>query len=212
MKKIDFKTGILCIVIAFLLISLVGTAYLDIENARLNEELNVAQNILTKTVSDLSATRSDFAKITDELANTEVELQTEIEKSKGLSTSLGNMSKELETANTTIADLKSDEYELVYMGDFTITYYCDQRYSHICGGNGVTASGKPTEVGVTAAADWGVLPNGSTIYIEGIGFREIQDVGGAVNGKHVDVLVATHSEALSIGTGYEGVWLLVKKS
>ena len=96
------------------------------------------------------------------------------------------------------------------MGDFKITYYCDERYSHICGGNGVTASGKATEVGVTAAADWSVLPKGSKVYIQNVGWKEIQDVGGAVNGKHIDVLVNQHQKALDIGTHYEGVWLLVK--
>jgi 3D (Asp-Asp-Asp) domain-containing protein len=49
------------------------------------------------------------------------------------------------------------------------------------------------------------------VYINGIGFREIQDVGGSVNGKHIDVLVGTHSEALKCGVDNEDVWLLVKK-
>lgn len=120
--------------------------------------------------------------------------------------------EQLGAAIITINDLKNDEYELIYVGDFKITYYCDERYPHICGGNGVTASGKPTEVGVTAAVDWSVLPKGSKIYIQNVGWREVQDVGGAVNGKHVDVLVHNHQEALNLGTSTEGVWLLVEKS
>ena len=211
MKKIDFKTGSLWGVLIVLIITLLTTMVLVIQRDKLYKALENTQTELIIVSNELSTTKSTLKETEDKLASTEVELQTEIEKSEGLSTSLGNMSKELETANMTIEDLKSDEYELVYMGDFTITYYCDQRYKHICGGNGVTASGKPTEVGVTAAADWGVLPSGSTIYIEGIGFREVQDVGGAVNGHHVDVLVATHNEALSMGTDYEGIWLLVRK-
>ena len=118
---------------------------------------------------------------------------------------------ELEKTNAIIGDLKSDEYELVYMGEYKISYYCDERYSHICGGSGRTASGKPTEVGVTAAADWSVLPKGTKVYIENIGWREVQDKGGAVNGKHIDVLVNTHIEALKLGKDQEGVWVLVKK-
>ena len=119
---------------------------------------------------------------------------------------------QLGDAIITISNLKNEEYELVYVGDFKITYYCDERYDHICGGNGVTASGKPTEVGVTAAADWSVLPKGSQIYIQDVGWREVQDIGGGVNGEHVDVLVRSHQEALNLGTHSEGVWLLVKKS
>jgi 3D (Asp-Asp-Asp) domain-containing protein len=118
----------------------------------------------------------------------------------------------LDAANATISDLKTEEYELVYLGNFKISYYCNEPYKHICGyGKRTTASGKPTEVGWTAAADWEVLPNGSVIYIEGIGFREIMDVGGAVKGNHIDVLVDKHQEALNLGNDHEGVWALVKK-
>lgn len=119
---------------------------------------------------------------------------------------------ELLVATSDLNTLKSDEYELVNLGEFKITYYCDQRYDHICGGNGITKSGKPTEVGVTAAADWSVLPKGSIVYIEGIGFREIQDVGGSVKSNHIDVLVRDHSEALNLGVDTENVWILVKKT
>lgn len=122
-----------------------------------------------------------------------------------------NLEMDLAEAMETVYDLKNEEYELVYMGDFKITYYCDERYSHICGGSGITASGKATEIGVTAAADWSVLPKGSIVYIESIGFREIQDVGGGVNGHHIDVLVETHQDAIDLGTHNEGVWLLIKK-
>lgn len=124
-----------------------------------------------------------------------------------------DLKNKLDKANQTIADLTGDEYELVYLGDFKITYYCDESREHICGhGNNMTASGKPTEVGWSAAADWGVLPNGSIVYINGIGWREICDVGGSVNGKHIDVLVSDHSTALQLGVGTENVWILVKKS
>ena len=127
-----------------------------------------------------------------------------------------NNNKELQdkllVVTSDLDTLKSDEYELVNLGEFKITYYCDQRYDHICGGNGITKSGKPTEVGVTAAADWSVLPKGSIVYIEGIGFREIQDVGGAVKSNHIDVLVRDHSEALKLGVDTESVWILVKKT
>lgn len=115
-------------------------------------------------------------------------------------------------ATSDLNTLKSDEYELVNLGEFKITYYCDQRYSHVCGGSGITKSGKPTEVGVTAAADWSVLPKGSIVYIEGIGFREIQDVGGSVKNNHIDVLVQDHSQALKLGVNTKSVWILVKKT
>ena len=146
-----------------------------------------------------------YDALNNKLTTTQENLQVETEKTTELT-------KELSAANEIIADLKDNEYKLVYMGEFKITHYCDQRYDHICGGNGMTASGKPTDIGWTAAADWDVLPKGSVIYISGIGFREVQDVGGAVNNKHVDVLVEHHSDAMNLGIKYKDVWVLVKKS
>ena len=124
-----------------------------------------------------------------------------------------SLQEELTSAITTIDTLKSDEYEFVYVGDFKYTYYCDERYEHICGyGYGLTVSGKPTEVGWTVAADTSVLPMGSIIYIEGVGFREVMDVGGAVDGNHIDILMNTHSECYDQTLINGGVWVLVKKS
>lgn len=186
------------VLVFFLMVFMTMAILFSWEIVGLNQKLEIVQNELIVTQDELTTTKENY--------------QIEIEKTVGLSASLGNACKELEEANTIIADLKSDEYKLVYMGGFKITYYCDERRDHICGGNGVTASGKPTEVGVTAAADWSVLPRGSMVYIEGVGFREVQDVGGGVNGGHIDVLVQTHQEALSLGTDHEGVWLLIKKT
>ena len=98
------------------------------------------------------------------------------------------------------------------MGEFKYAYYCNEPYEHICGcGLGITASGKPTEVGWTVAADTSVLPMGSIIYVEGIGFREVEDVGGAVKGNHIDILLDTHSKCFEQTLVNGGVWILVKK-
>jgi 3D (Asp-Asp-Asp) domain-containing protein len=133
-------------------------------------------------------------------------LQSELKKTKK---ELKTANEELDVANMTIADLKEQEYKLVYLGDFKITHYCDQRYDHICGGNGVTASGAKTEVGTTVAVDPSVIPYGTTIYIEGYGYRIAQDCGSAVNNNQIDVLVGTHDQALSMGTTSAGVWVLL---
>ena len=166
---------------------------------------DTTKECLVSAQNELVATQSVLQQTQDNLINAQNALQSEAARFAALD-------DELAAANQTIADLKSEEYELVYIGEFKITYYCDERRPHICGGNGVTASGKATEVGVTAAADWSVLPNGSVVYIQGIGYREIQDVGGAVDGNHIDVLVNTHDEALSMGLNSSGVWILVKNS
>ncbi len=160
----------------------------------------------------LAIAESNNNILQDELEVVHDQLREATEQFLTLEEKLHQLNKELDTANTTISDLKSDEYMLVYAGEFKITYYCDERRKHICGGNGVTASGKPTEIGWTVAADWNVLTKGSLIYIDGIGFREVQDVGGAVNNKHIDVLVKEHQEALNLGVDREDVWIVVKKN
>ena len=67
--------------------------------------------------------------------------------------------------------------------------------------NGVvyTASGEVAQEGVTVAADWDVYPAGTVLRIEGMGEYIVQDVGGAVNGNHIDVYFDTHEKAVNFG-------------
>lgn len=106
-------------------------------------------------------------------------------------------------------DIMPAGMEAEYIGAFDCTAYCAEEYPHICGGNGITASGALPVPGITAAADWGELPAGSVIYIENVGIRVVEDTGGAINGRSLDVLVGTHDEAVSwAGYGTHRVWLL----
>ena len=99
--------------------------------------------------------------------------------------------------------------EPVALGEYMCTAYCAEEYPHICGGNGITASGTKPTPGITAAADWDELPAGSVIYIEDVGIRVIEDTGGAIAGRALDVLVETHDEAARWpGYGTHRVWLL----
>lgn len=102
-----------------------------------------------------------------------------------------------------------------YVGEFTLTAYCTEKYVHICGtGTGITASGAPVTPGLTVAADPSVLPLGTVVYIEGVGVRVVQDTGGALQGLHLDVAVSgSHEDALSwpLGGQLAGVWILSGK-
>lgn len=201
-RKVNTTTAVWCLVATLSLTTLFAVS----------ENYIGAQQKLKTAQSSLEEKENKLLLYQGELTAAKQDLESTINSNEGLQRSLDDMSNKLTAANKTINDLKSSEYKLVYMGEFKISYYCDQRYSHICGGTGKTASGKSTEVGVTAAADWSVLPKGSIVYINGVGFREIQDVGGAVNGNHIDVLVQKHQEALNLGVNYQGVWLLIKNS
>ena len=146
-----------------------------------------------------------------ELESTKVNLQA---TQDGLAVQIENnifLQNSLEQVNQTLQDLKSDEYEFVYLGEYKLTYYCDERYNHICGGSGVTASGRPTTVGSTIGVNPKEIPYGSMVYIEGLGFRSADDTGSGIGTKHIDVLVSGHQEALSQTLLRSDVWVLVKK-
>ena len=207
-----------CIVLLFIMsigfISLGINIYKSSQEiSLLEEELNNNQTILSSTIDELNIRTQELDAVNGELIEANKNLQLSLNNEERLNNAITHNNELLEIANTTISDLKNEEYELVYMGDFKYTYYCDERYEHICGyGLGLTASGKPTEVGWTVAADTSVLPMGSIIYIEGIGFREVMDRGGGVNGNHIDILMATHNECYYQDLVRGGVWVLIKKT
>jgi len=82
-----------------------------------------------------------------------------------------------------------------YLGQYTIYAYCP--CAKCCGKtNGITASGTVATEGRTVAAN---LPFGTKIYIDGIGERIVEDRGGGIKGKKVDVFMNSHLEALKFG-------------
>lgn len=56
-------------------------------------------------------------------------------------------------------------------------------------GYGITATGSRTKDGRTIAADWRVLPPGTVVYIDGVGYRVVEDRGGAISGKTIDLFI-----------------------
>lgn len=121
------------------------------------------------------------------------------------------LQEQLNVANKAISDLKNNEYELVYIGNYKLTHYCTEKRKHICGtGAGITSTGTQVTAGRTIAVDPSVIPYGAKVYIEGYGWRVAEDCGGAVKDKQIDIAVDTHSQALAMGTKTGGVWILVK--
>lgn len=88
---------------------------------------------------------------------------------------------------------------------YLVTAYCK---CEICTGknDGVTKSGIKAEEGVTMAADESA-PFGTVFYIEGLGYRTVQDRGGDIKGKRIDVYFDDHKEALKFGKK----WLAVER-
>jgi len=100
----------------------------------------------------------------------------------------------------------------VPLGNFTITFYTagpestgkdigDEDY-------GITAIGSTAVEGRTIAADWCVLPPRSIVYIDGVGTRYVEDRGGAIKGKRIDVFMDDHKQALQCGKVSRKVYLI----
>ena len=84
----------------------------------------------------------------------------------------------------------------------TVTYYCAERYKHICGtGFGIAADGTPVLPWATCAVDPSIIPLGSTVMVD-LGDGDLltlvaNDTG--VKGNHIDICIQTHDEALRLG-------------
>lgn len=95
----------------------------------------------------------------------------------------------------------------VFLGEFTITYYCACRMC--CGKEesnpnyGITATGTLATEGRTVAVDPSVIPYGTEIriiYPNGEQRTYIsEDCGGAIKGNRIDVFMETHEKALKSG-------------
>ena len=92
-----------------------------------------------------------------------------------------------------------EEPELVSLGVFTVYAYCP--CETCCGqwSGGPTASGVMPEEGRTVAADWDVLPAGTEIYIDGVGWRTVEDTGSGIKGNSLDLYMDNHQDALEWG-------------
>lgn len=95
-----------------------------------------------------------------------------------------------------------------YLGTFRISRYCS---CSICnGGYSGTAIGTSVTAGRTIAVDPSVIPLGSRVYIEGIGWRVAEDTGGAIRGQKIDLAVSNHSQAYAEGISYAKVYVKAK--
>lgn len=99
-----------------------------------------------------------------------------------------------------------------YIGTFEITYYTAGPEStgktpeHPA--YGITKSGTTVKEGQTIAADWSVLPEGTKVYIDGIGERVVEDTGSAIVDKCIDVYVERLEDIPSVGRHKADVWIV----
>lgn len=185
------------IIVLYLVVLYITCIYYDYQCVKLEETLADRQNEITSIKKELSETTNN--------------LQVEVENVAELNIAIQNVSSQLKKYAAIVDDLKSTEYNLIYMGDFKLTHYCTENYEHICGtGDGITATGTLATAGRTIAVDPSIIPYGTQVYIEGYGWCVAEDCGGAVSGNHIDIAVDTHEQAINTGATSGGVWVLIQ--
>ena len=143
----------------------------------------------------------------DNITNDNLNLKSTISKNE---TEIKKYKSQAEQYKNELDELKKQSGTLLYLGKFTITHYCCEKYPHICGsGQGITASGAKVQAGVSVAVDRSKIPLGSTVYIVGYGTRIAQDTGGLVKGNRIDIAVSSHEEADKLGTVTRNVWVVI---
>lgn len=111
-----------------------------------------------------------------------------------------------DSLNKEAAKAKEQESRGRYLGKFRVSHYADSVQSQ---GKwvGQTATGVKPTVGRTIAVDPKIIPLGSTVYIDGYGYRTAEDTGGAIKGKRIDMLLSSQSEAMNSGIVYADVFV-----
>lgn len=99
------------------------------------------------------------------------------------------------------------------LGIFKLTAYCpcyecNGKWSH--GNTTTTSTGVVAKANHTIAADNRILKANTWVIINNKLYK-VEDVGGAVKGKHIDIYVNKHSETTKFGTRYANVYLAEKK-
>lgn len=104
-------------------------------------------------------------------------------------------------------DVASESVNGTNLGQFKLTFYCG---CTICSeGYGTqTATGGTCVEGRTIAVDPTVIPYGTKIHIDGFGDFVAEDCGGAIKGNHIDIYVADHDRANSLGVQYANVTIV----
>lgn len=108
-------------------------------------------------------------------------------------------SKYITTTKPSSSSTPTSSGSKTYMGNFKLTFYA---------GDSTTASGRTPRVNHTIAADTSVLPMYSQVYIEGWGTYTVEDRGGAIKGKRIDIFVANNSIAKKNGVKYADVYIV----
>lgn len=161
------------------------------ENAR---ALNLAEDnvVIVEAQKIWGNAEAEHKRLLAELDTKQVELNTLTQQRDELLAEQARLEEEARIAEEQ-ARQAAENSKGRYIGEFNLTGYCN--CSVCCGSyaGGPTASGVMPQAGVTIAVDRRVIPMGTKVYIEGLGYRIAQDTGGAIKGNKIDVYAESHS-------------------
>lgn len=199
MTKRNFNYTVICACFAALL---TATTVSYCAQTKGDEALTTTAAEPTRIVSPYATAKPETTEAVTE-AVTEAETKAETEADT--------------TEAATEAVTEAEEVgEYISLGEYKLTAYC--ACEKCCGayakdrpvdkdGNTIvyTASMAEAREGVTVAADTSVHPFGTVLLIDGNEYT-VQDRGGKVKGKHVDIYFDSHEEARAFGLQYGEVF------
>lgn len=216
---------IICILIIGTEGSQLGQEQQDTKSKFIFDTEFMASNDSENQKNEIDQIAEDISPLVTEEENNESNIEienneNEIEANKSAITSEKNEIKNSISSSdseNSISDLdvgeNSIEEELINLAtsegniinNCQITYYCAEQYEHICnaGYPYTTATGTTPTPNHTCAVDPNIIPYNSIVFVKWadgkIGIYIAEDCGGSINGNKIDILVATHSEALENG-------------
>jgi len=153
--------------------------------------------ILSSPASEPAVTETAKTPVALQAKEADISSDSKAEDKTSAPVARANQAKETASVNEAAA-LSSSSGKGEFIGNFTITAYCDCVQ---CQGKwvGQTASGQKPKPGLTIAVDPAVIPLGSSVFIEGVGVRVAQDTGGAIKGQKIDLFFSSYEEAVKWG-------------
>lgn len=150
----------------------------------------------TKTKENSTTTEIKNTTVFETVSETEIETETETEI-------------EYETEYTDEENLEETlevNEDLISLGEFRLTAYCN--CSICCGkwAGGATASGVMPASNRTIAVDTDVVPFGTEVIIDGDTYVA-EDTGSAIIGNRIDIYMDSHQSALNFGVQYAEVFI-----
>lgn len=151
-------------------------------------------------IISFSAATNEYNRLLNKINSQNREIESLIETKQALVYLNNKHIKEIETLHQFIRfnELKSFEVKT-----FEATGYAPldpNAVEGICysGDPNITASGRRVQPGITIAAGPSI-PFGTWIWIEGYGWRRVDDRGGAIHNNKIDIAFHTRKEAFKFG-------------